>query len=139
MRRRPAHARGTAVNPYPSTKGATTEPTVETKTDAPSIDHAITADHTRRYAAASTGLSRLSSATIRRWRARRKTRHQANSLVHDWIASADSISGSRSASSRNDALACKNVATRASNDEINVHDHMPQSMTPGTDTWRPNG
>ena len=127
------------MNPYPSTNGVTTEPTTETKTEAPSVDHASTADHTRRYAAASTGLSRLSSATIRRWRARCRSRHHANSLVHDWIASADSISGSRSASSRSDAFACKNVATRASNDEISVHDHMPQSMTAGTDTRRPNG
>lgn len=127
------------MNPYPSTKGPRTDPTAVTNTDAPSRDHAITADQTRRYAAASTGLSRFSSATIRRWRDRRSSRHQGTSRDHASIANAAPISGSRSESSRKEARACNTVAASAITEEINVHAHMRQSVAATTDTGGPNG
>lgn len=127
------------MNPYIPRTGATTDPMAVTNTDAPRSDHANTADHTRRYAAASTGLSFIRSATTRRWRARRNNRHHGTSRVHESIASADPISGSLSASSRSDTLACITVATSAITDESNVHVHMTPILADTTDTGGPNG
>lgn len=124
---------------YGVTNGSTTLARVATNADVPKVDQANTAERTRRYAAASDGLSCISASTARKCLRRRSNRQRGTSRLRSSIATADPISGSRSASSRKDARAWITVPTSASNDDINAHDHMPRSMTASTDTRRPNG
>lgn len=95
----------TAPNAYGSTNASSTLATVATSADVASADQPNTAERTRRYAAASAGLSAINASTARKCLRRSSNRHRGTSRRKSSITRAAPISGSRSTNSLRDARA----------------------------------